>query len=75
MPLFNKKSAKTKFARAELKFAGARASTTCKKAFNTRERLTRADDAFPVRFLKTPMPFGPFKGNVEDYYTDISDYY
>jgi aldehyde:ferredoxin oxidoreductase len=27
------------------------------KAFNVREGLTRADDVFPERFLKEPMPF------------------
>jgi aldehyde:ferredoxin oxidoreductase len=45
------------------------------KAFNVREGLTRADDVFPERFLKEPMPFGPHKGNVEDYYPRISENY
>jgi aldehyde:ferredoxin oxidoreductase len=32
--------------------------------FNIKAGLTREDDTLPPRFLKEPMPEGPFKGSV-----------
>ncbi|RLG02279.1 MAG: aldehyde ferredoxin oxidoreductase [Thaumarchaeota archaeon] len=58
----------------ELKAIGERVITIA-RLFNIREGFSKKDDKLPERFLKTPLPEGPAKGQTVHLRQMLSEYY
>jgi aldehyde:ferredoxin oxidoreductase len=62
------------FTKEDIMLAGERI-WNLERLYNLKAGLTKADDTLPPRFLKEPMPEGPFKGHVCKLDQMLPEYY